>query len=770
MKTQGDEILRFGVFEADLRAGELRKQGMRIKLQEQPFQVLTTLLRQPGEVVTREELRAQLWQTDTFVDFDNGLNTSINKLREALGDSADNPRFIETLPRRGYRFIAPVSSDGGIGKGTAHADVRLRGKILIAAALAFAIGVFGTTGLYLRWKKPPLTEKDTIVLADFLNTTGDPAFDDTLKQGLRAQLEQSPFINLLSDRQVSDEMQLMGRQKNDRVTREVARDLCQRIGSKAVLTGTISSLGSHYVIGLSATNCQTGTTLGTEQSESTDKEHVLAALGASATKIRKRLGESLASIQRYDVPIEQVTTSSLEALRAYSLGMKYVTADDYRTALPYFQRAVELDPNFASAHMRVANAASNVEGQGSIASASIEKAYALRDQVSRREYFHIVAKHFGNLEDLERAVSEEELWAEAYPRDAEVHFLLADAEMWKGNWEEAVRHGRLSVEFNPNDNRNYYNLAVSELALDRLDAAKRTCDQAIARNKNDAPIHQIRYWIAFVRHDVKEMESELKVLGDLARENPEAELGLLGMEGDAEIYYGKLAKARDFYQQIPELFGRTGNDGGVIAFYTYWAFLNAELGNKSEAQAYARRAAQQDKPNGIDFAIAMAAARSGEISLAEKFTAEYDRHPPSSWWLQKRYLPVVRAAIAMGRGNAAEAIEHLRAVTGDTAWFGNDPSSGDGLMPAYLRGQAYLQLRQGKEAAAEFQRLVDHPGIVVNSPFGPLARVGLGRAYVLQGDTAKARAAYQDFLMLWKDADLDIPILVQTKAEYAALK
>jgi tetratricopeptide (TPR) repeat protein len=326
------------------------------------------------------------------------------------------------------------------------------------------------------------------------------------------------------------------------------------------------------------------------------------------------------------------------------------------------------------------------------------------------------------------------------------------------------------VEFNPNDNRNYYNLAVSELALDRLDAATRTCDQAIARNKNDAPIHLIRYWIAFVRHDAKGMESELKVLGDLARENPEAEFSLLGMEGASEIYYGKLARARDFYQRIPEFFVRTGNDGGVIAFYTYWAFLNAELGNKTDAQAYARRAAQQNKSKGIDFAIALAAARAGEISLAEKFVAEYDRHPPSSWWLQKRYLPVTRAAIAMGRGKAAEAIEHLRAVNGDTAWFGNDPESGDGLMPAYLRGQAYLQLRQGKEAGAEFQRLIDHPGIVVNSAFGPLSRVGLARAYVLQGDTAKARAAYQDFLTLWKDADPDIPILVQAKAEYAKLR
>jgi len=768
LKTHSSTILRFGTFEADIRAGELRKQGVRIKLQDQPFQVLAVLLQRPGDVVTREELRSQIWPEDTFVDFDNSLNTAINKLREALGDSADNPRFIETLPRRGYRFIASVSSENGIERrATDHAPLPRRKLVAVIAALA--IGAAGMAGLYLRSKKPPLTEKDTLVLADFLNTTGDPVFDDTLKQGLRAQLEQSPFLSLLSDQQVSEELRLMARQAGERLTPDVARDLCRRVGNKAVLNGSISSLGSHYVIGLTATNCQTGSPLSAEQSESADKEHVLVALGASATRIRKKLGETLSSIQKYDVPIEQVTTASLDALHAYSLGMKYVAANDYRGALPYFQRAVELDPNFASAHMRVANAIWQGGGQQSIANENIEKAYALRDRVSRREYFHITTRYFGYLEDLEKGGSEAELWAEIYPRDAEAHYILADQAMWKGNWEEAIKHGRLSVDANPNDNRNYYNLAVSELALDRFDAAERTCNQALARSKDDAPMQQVQYWIAFVRHDPKEMENALKVLGELARQNPEADFDMLSSEMATELYYGKLARARDIFQLLVNHLVHYENDDGVTAAYGYWAFLNAELGNKIEARRYTQRAVQRRNSQRLNFGIALTAARAGDNSLAEKAAAEYDRHPPSSWLMQKRYLPVVHAAIAMGRGNAAEAIEHLRVVNGDTAWFANDPSTGDGLMPAYLRGQAYLQLRQGREAAAEFQRLIDHPGIVVNNPFGPLSRVGLARAYVLQGDTAKARAAYQDFLTLWKDADLDIPIYKQAKAEYAKL-
>jgi tetratricopeptide (TPR) repeat protein len=316
------------------------------------------------------------------------------------------------------------------------------------------------------------------------------------------------------------------------------------------------------------------------------------------------------------------------------------------------------------------------------------------------------------------------------------------------------------VDANPNDNRNYYNLAVSELALDRLDAAKRTCDQAIARNKNDAPIHLIRYWIAFVRQDPKEMESEVKVLEDLARENPETEKRLLLAEMATEMYYGKLARARGFFQRFADI------EPGIYAF---WAILNAELGKKSEARAYAQQATKGHKPDDLNFVDALVAASVGETSLAEKWAASYDRKSPSGWVLQKRYLPVMRAAVAMARGNAAEAIEHLRAVNSNTPYISNDPSSADGMEPAYLRGQAYLQLRQGKEAASEFQRVIDHPGIVVNALFGPLARIGLARAYVLQGDTAKARAAYQDFFTLWKGADPDIPVLKEAKAEYEKL-
>src|SRR5712691_8309059 len=323
LEARSSAIRRFGVFEVDVRAGELRKQGVRIKLQEQPFHVLAVLLERPGEVVTREELRNQNWPADTFVDFDNSLNTAINKLREALGDSADNPRFIETLPRRGYRFIAPVTGADGTTKGTATgvsaaAPARNRKMVVTVAVVVLAAGI--ASGLLWRVRQARrLTEKDTIVLADFVNMTGDPVFDDTLKQGLRVQLEQSPFLNVLSDQKVGDVLQMMKLSKDDLLTQDVTREVCRRAGSKAFLIGTISSLGTHYVIGLNALNCQTGDGLASEQVEADSREHVLKALGESATRMRKKLGESLATIQKYDAPIE-VTTGSLEALKAYSLG------------------------------------------------------------------------------------------------------------------------------------------------------------------------------------------------------------------------------------------------------------------------------------------------------------------------------------------------------------------------------------------------------------------------------------------------------------------
>jgi eukaryotic-like serine/threonine-protein kinase len=778
LETPSPAILRFGTFEVDLRGGELRKQGVRIKLQEQPFLVLKVLLGRSGEIVTREELRSQIWSANTFVDFDNSLNTAINKLREALADSADNPRFIETLPRRGYRFVAPVSGAGPQTPAPATAGQRAdrlpRWRRTIAVAAVLLAAVAGVFWLWRSRRAPVLTETDTIVLADFANTTGEHVFDDTLKQGLRVQLEQSPFLNVLSDEQVAQELRLMAQPPDVALSAALARDLCQRIGSKALLTGSISSLGSHYVIGLNAMNCQTGATLAAEQSEVPDKEHLLAVLGIAASRIRKKLGESLASIEKFDAPLEQVTTPSLEAFRAYSVGMKYMIESKHREAQPYFLQAIALDPNFASAYVQLARI-NEYLGHGDVVVEDMKKAYALRDRVSQREQFHIAARYFSQVYgDQDKVWSLAELWAETYPRDSFARLLLADTAMWQGDWQTGVAQGRIALDLDPGYTVNYQNLAISQLALGDYVGAARTCDRAASRNINDSGIHLIRYWIAFVRQDQDAMAAELKILAGLTPQETEFEPDFLKAQMASALYFGKWATARNFLPHIASSLNRIGADddtANTVGLYTQWALFNAELGNTQEARISIRRALAKHADPGFGARLALASARAREISLAEKSADEFEAKYHSGWFSVTHSTPVARAAIALARGDAAKAIELLRVVTGDAQWWGpNDPTSLDGLFSAYLRGQAYLSLGQGQEAAAEFRRLVDHPGIVVNSPFGPLARVGLARAYVLQGDTAKARSAYQDFLTIWKDADSDIPVLIAAKSEYAKLK
>ncbi|MGA8222289.1 MAG: winged helix-turn-helix domain-containing protein, partial [Candidatus Acidiferrales bacterium] len=452
--------LRFDVYTLDLRAGELYKSGHKIKLQEQPFQILAMLLEQPGQVITRVQLRERLWPEDTFVDFDHSLNTAVKKLRQALNDEADKPRFIETLPKRGYRFVgpavetlapkrasAPTAESAGKNAMDEHAlgsDVispganspALRWKI--ATFLVILVVAIGAGAYFLARRRPALTEKDTIVIADFSNSTGDLVFDDTLKQGLAVQLAQSPFLAILSDEKIHNTLKLMGRAPGERLTPEIARDLCQRAGSAAVIDGSIAKLESEYVVGLNAVECHTGENLAREQITSEDKSHVLAALGKAAQELRGKLGESFSSIQKYDTPIEQATTPSLEALKALGLAIKTSQESGEINAIPFFKRAIELDPNFALAYARLGGMYIAL-GEPSKTSENLQKAYELRERVSERERFNITALFYvGVTGELEKANQTCELWARAYPRDELPHQLIGLNDEYLGRYEKAI--------------------------------------------------------------------------------------------------------------------------------------------------------------------------------------------------------------------------------------------------------------------------------------------------------------------------------------------
>jgi DNA-binding winged helix-turn-helix (wHTH) protein/tetratricopeptide (TPR) repeat protein len=741
LETRSPGILRFGTFEVDLRSGELRKQGVRIKLQEQPFHVLTLLLQRPGDIVTREELRSENWPADTFVDFDNSLNTAINKLREALGDSADSPRFIETLPRRGYRFIASVGSND-----RKELAITARSwKIVVPVAIVVLTAVAVAGGFIWHTRKARLTEKDTIVLADFANTTGETVFDDTLKQGLRVQLEQSPFLNILSDQKVDEVLQLMGRPKDERLTQDVTREVCQRAGSKAFLIGTISSLGTHYVIGLKGLNCRTGDGLASEQVEADSREHVLKALSESATSMRKKLGESLATIQKYDAPVE-VTTPSLEALKAYSLGMKTWHQKGETAALPFFRRAVELDPKFAMAYARLGRV-----DDPTLTAENTRKAYELRNKLSERERLYIEAHYYDSVRgDLDKAAEVYEVWQRTYPRDVEPYQNLANIYSEFGNFEKALEVAREALRLEADNEENYLSVGHFYICLNRLDEADAVYKQAEERQLESEPLLYQRYNLAFLKRDSGEMER--LVATSAGKQGADS---LHSWVAWAAAYHGRLRKARELFR--PETEGGCQICAGL-------ALIEAHFGETQQARADAEAALKVVNSGEDEFQwAALALALAGDVTRAEKLADELNDKFPLNTVVQRFLLPTIRATMALSRKDPGKAVELLREMS--PYEFGAQC-----LRPIYMRGRAYLMLHDGTAAAAEFQKVIDHPGIVEKCPVGALAHLGLARAYALEGDKAESRAAYLDFLTLWKDADPDIPILREAKSEYAKLQ
>jgi len=754
-ETQPPLILRFGVFEADLRAGELRKQGKRIKIQEQPLHVLTVLLQRPGEVVTREELRNHNWSPDTFVDFDNSLNTAINKLREALGDSADNPRFIETLPRRGYRFIAPVSSVQ-----TKKSPVLTkRGLVLAGVAVIVLVAAIGGAVILRSRQARRLTAKDTIVLADFTNTTGDPVFDEALKQGLRVQLEQSPFLNILSDQRVGKELQLMGRAKDERLTQDIAREVCERAGSKVFLAGSISSLGTHYVVGLNALTCQTGDVLGSTQMEADNREHVLKALSVSATKMRDKLGESLATIQKYDAPVE-ATTQSLEALRAYSLGMKTWFAKGHALSLPFFQRAAELDPRFAMAYARMAMVYNNL-GERAVAAANMQKAYELREHASEWEQLYLKAHYYDRVtRELDKALDVYTVWKQTYPRDWVPYNNLNAIYSMLGNHEKALDEALEAVQLDPDNEDNYAALGETYIALKRLDDAAAVFKLADERKLEGEGLLGGRLLLAWLKDDTKEIDRLLSS----AASNLAPEETVLEWKGFTAGDYGKLTQARSLWQRAAAAAEHSKASERLALLQSNTALLEAYSGDIQQARLHANTAARLAANRDTLIRAARVLALAGDVRGTEKLLTELNQRFPLDTVVQRYWIPTIRSAMVLHRKNAQEALEELSAVSPyEMGLLGH-------MEAVWLRGQAYLMLRNGDAAVTEFQKILDHRGIVMLDPVGVLAHIGLGRAYALQGDTAKARAAYQDFLTLWKDADPDIPILKEAKAEYARLQ
>jgi serine/threonine protein kinase/tetratricopeptide (TPR) repeat protein len=660
----------------------------------------------------------------------------------------------------------PASSSGAVS--SIVAPPTSRWKILLPVAVVALVALVAA-GLYLRSRPAtsttnatPLTEKDTVVLTDFANTTGDPVFDGTLKQALAVDLEQSPFLNILSDRKIGATLKLMGHAPTERVTADVARELCMRTGSKAILTGSVSSLGTQYVVGLEAVACSTGDSLAKEEGEASNKEDVLKALGTAATSLRAKLGESLASVQKFDVPVE-ATTPSLEALKAYSMGTTTGRTKGSAEAIPFLKRAIELDPNFAMADVGLAVMYANL-GQASLAADYAKKAYDLRDRVSDREKYRISAFYFDKVTgEVEKATEAYELWAKSYPQDLVPHGNLGFLYTELGQYDKALAETETTQRLEPTI-AGYSNLASVYISVNRLKEARQTLLDAQQKNFDGFNIRADLYVLAFLSGDMAEMDREVAWSAGRPGEQDQ----MLNSHADTQAYYGRLEKARDLSRRAVDAAVRADGKETAAQWLTLQAVREVEMGNGAAARQAVARALALSPGRYVKIIAALGLARAGETAQSRAILEALEKSEPSNTVLKVYWFPVIEASISMAQQTPDQAIVALEPSL--PYELGAPPPTTSTIYPAYIRGLAYLAQKNGPAAAAEFQKFLDHAGIVQNFLLGSLAHLQIGRAYALSGDTPKAKTAYQDFLTLWKDADPDIPILKEAKAEYAKLQ
>ena len=632
---------------------------------------------------------------------------------------------------------------------------------IIVSALAVA------SGLLLRSRRlHALTERDPLVVAEFSNTTGEGIFDDTLKQGLTMVLEQSPFLNIVSDRRTGETLKLMGRSPMDRLNQEVAREVCVRTGGVAMVTGSIGRLGSQYVVGLTATNCSTGDEFAHVQVQASNKETVLQALGTAAAKLRGRLGESLSSIQKFDAPIEEATTRSLPAFQAYSLGRRIAREKGSPADIPYYKLAIELDPNFAVAYAALGVSYVNL-GQQSVASEYVSKAYELRERVSERERFRISAYYNHVVTgELEKSQATYELWRQSYPRDFAPCINLGIAYIWLGQYEKALKETTVALQLEPTSVLPYSNLAAIYIKLGRTDEAKAVLREALARKMTSKFVRSNLHYLAFLEGDATAMEQQV---AEVMHKPGGEEDPLLSQQADTEAYYGRLQKARRLSRLAVESAIRSSAREAAAGWLLNAALREAEYGSAAAARQNIAESLRLSSGRDVVALAALASARAGDAAGAEALLQQLERTFSRNSVIQFYWAPTIRAAIAIGKHNPNHALQLLEPV--QPYELGSPPPMGLAtLYPVYLRGQAYLLRRQGDAAAKEFRKIVDHPTLVLNFPLHALSFLQLGRAQVLSGDLAAARRSYQDFFRVWNGADADIPIQKQARSEYAQVQ
>lgn len=772
MSSPPGVVVRFGIFEVDLRSGELRKRGMLVRLPAQPFQVLAILLERPGELITREDLRARLWPADTFVDFDRGLNKAVNRLREALGDAADSPRFIETLPKRGYRFIAPVERDSRDAPPAAasvpavpvHAPEHqprapARGWVLGGAVALAAVSAIVVWSGRLGPDPQPLTEQDRIVVADFDNRTGDPAFDHTLKQALILDLERSRLARVVTEREVASMLTLMQRASAS-VTPDIAGEVCERTGSKAVLTGSVDRLGSEYVLAIQAAECRSGRMLARELGRASSKEGVLDTLARTSSRLRQTLGETLSDIEPRDDRVHTVlTTASLDAFEAYTTGERMVLQG--RSPVPLFTQAIERDPDFAYAHAALGLIYGTL-GESTRSATSTRRAYELRSRVSDWEQHFITTQYLLQVTgELEKLPALYQSWIARYPNDRTARNRLAFAYRQLGDFQRAASEYEQARQIGRDHPVDLQMLATTYMNLGRFDDAAAIVGGELAGMPDARRVRLLDYLLQFAR---------------TGRIVPEATATHAVADGDelafarsnTEAYGGRLGEARRLTTLAVESAQRQALTGRAALWLANAALREALVGRRDPAQRDARGALELSDGWDVRAIAALALARTGDVAeataMADRLGADLSGHT----LVHRCWLPAIRAEIALASGESARALDALSAIAGYER-AATSLTAAPPLYVVYLRGLARLQAGHAAEAMQDFEDVIAQRGIVVNHVIGTLAKLQLARAVAHTGRVAEAITHYDAFLADWADADHEVPSLVEARSERARL-
>jgi DNA-binding winged helix-turn-helix (wHTH) protein/tetratricopeptide (TPR) repeat protein len=779
VSSRSDRVVRFASFEVDLRSGELRKRGVLVRLPAQPFQVLTILLERPGELISREDLRARLWPADTFVDFDRGLNKAVNRLREALGDSAESPRFIETLPKRGYRFIAPVERGSPDDDGAVEAERGLEAAVpppptayetdrqpsrtrsvawVLAATLVLA--AVGAAVLSLSRRTDTLTPQDRVVVADFDNRTGDPAFTHTLKQALTLELERSRLAHVVPEREVARTLTLMQRQGAS-LTPDVAADVCGRTGSKATLTGSVDRLGSDYVLAIEAAECRTGAVLGRAQGRSPSKEGVLDALAAATTRLRRTLGESLSDIPSRDARVHAVlSTASLEAFEAYTTGEQLVLQG--RSPVPLFTQAIERDPEFAYAHAAL-GLVYGALGETTPSAASTRRAYALRGRVSDWEQHFITTQYLLQVTgELEKLPALCDAWIARYPNDRTAYNRLAFAYRQLGDFERAATAYERARHIGGDHPVDLQMLATTYMNLGRFDEARTIVGTERARTPQARRLALLDYLLQFARTGPAAF-----VPAEAERSTVEDELTFA--RSNTAAYQGHLNQARRLSSMAIETAQRQGFTGRAALWLANAGLRDALAGRPDLARTGAREALALSDGWDVQAIAALALARSGELTEAAAIAERLGKMLPGHTLVQRQWLPAIRADIALAQGEPGRAVEALSTVSGYEL-AGSALAAAPPLYAVYLRGLAHLGAGHAADAAKDFQQIVEKRGIVINHLVGALAELQLARAHAATGSADKAGKHYGTFLATWARSDADNAVLAAARREVSRLK